>query len=73
MDDCPAASTNLSDVWEGTFHGAKVCIESPKIAIRDRRGIEKVSNRHIVSYLLRYTCWCIGILQGDNRVEKLET
>ena len=70
--DCAIAATNLSDVWEGTFNGAKVCIKSPRITLRDRQEIEKVSNRHTDSYLLKYTCWCVGILQGGDHVEKLE-
>ena len=73
--DCAVASTNLSNVWEGTHNGAKVCIKSPRVATRDRQEIEKVSGWywHTVSYLLKYTCRRTGILQGGNHVEKIET
>ena len=58
VGDYPVASTNLSDVWEGTLKGAKVCIKHPRITIKDRQHIEKVSDRHwhTVSYLLTYAC-----------------
>ena len=45
VGDYPVASTNLSDVWEGTHGSAKVCIKSPRITIKDRHDIEKVSSR----------------------------
>ena len=75
VGDYPVASTNLSDVWEGTHNGAKVCIKSPRVNTRERQAIEKVCVRcwHALSYLLKYTCRRIGVLQGSNRVEKFET
>ena len=75
VGDYPVASTNLSDVWEGMHSSAKVCIKYPRITIKDRKDIEKVSSRywHTVSYLLKYTLRPIVILQGSNRVEKIET
>ena len=75
VGDCEVASTNLSDVWEGTFNGARVCIKCPRINRRERQAMEKVSVRywHTVSYLLKYTFWHIGILQGSNHLEKIET
>ena len=74
VGDYPVASTNLSDVWEGTHGSTRVCIKYPRITIRDRQDIEKVKNRysHTVSYLLKYTCRCIGVLQGSGRMEKVE-
>ena len=46
VGDYPVASTNLSDVWQGTHGSTKVCIKHPKITIRDRQGTEKVRNRY---------------------------
>ena len=55
IGDYPVASTNLSDVWEGTHKGTKVCIKHPRITIKDRQQIEKVSDRYWYTdpYLLK--------------------
>ena len=75
VGDYAVDSTNLSDVWKGTLKGVEVCIKLPRITIKDRQHIEKVSDRywHTISYLLKYACWWIGILQGGDHVEKVET
>ena len=46
VGDYPIASTNLSDVWEGTHNTTKVCIKNARITIRDRQDIERVGNRY---------------------------
>ena len=52
VGDYPVASTNLSDVWEGTHGSTKVCIKHPRITIKDRKHIEKVSDRGIGTLIL---------------------
>ena len=51
VDDYPVTATGCSNVWKGTHNGAKVCIKSPRISEKDRRGLRKVSNWHTISYL----------------------
>ena len=52
VGDYPVASTNLSDVWQGTHGSTKVCIKHPRITIKDRKHIEKVSDRGIGTLIL---------------------
>ena len=39
----PIASGGFADVWEGTHHGVKVCIKYPRITVKNRQEVEKVS------------------------------
>ena len=71
----PVASTDLSDVWEATFNGTKVCIKQPKITRANYQDMEKVNNLHgtPIPRLLNDTRWHVGVLQGGDHVEMVET
>ena len=61
-------------MWEGTHYNKEVCIKCPKITIRNRQVIEKVNDLHstLLSRLLNYTRWHIGVLQRGDHVEMAE-
>ena len=75
VGDYPVASGGFADVWEGVHDNTKVCIKCPRITIRDRKDMEKVNGLHgtPISRLLNDTSWHIGILQGGDHVETIET
>ena len=46
LGDYPVASGNFGEVWEGEYDSTKVCIKCPRITVRDRQDMEKVSDLH---------------------------
>ena len=75
MGNDPIGAGGFADVWEGMYDGIKVCIKCPRVTKQTRRSVEKVSirSRHIPSMSAKGGQRYIGILQGSNYVEEVET
>ena len=75
VGDYPVASGGFADVWEGVHDKTKVCIKCPKTTRTDYQEKDKVNNLHgtPLPRLLNDTRWHIGVLQGSNYVETIQT
>ena len=64
VGDYPVASGGFADIWKGMHGNTEVCIKCPKITVRDRQGIEKVSGLHgtLLPRPLNNMSWHIGVL-----------
>ena len=71
----PVAFGGFAEVWEGVHDKTKVCIKCPKTTRTDYQEKDKVNNLHgtPLPRLLNDTSWHIGVLQGSNHVETIQT
>ena len=73
VGDDPVADGGVSEVWKGTYNGRKVCIKNLKVSEQVRQAVERVSTWSIFFLPLKDVHGHVGVLQGGNHMEKVET